>query len=67
MVFAKPEDDPKFRELCERASREKDHEMLMQLVKQINERLQERQQPQRPGEAGESTKQSREGNASGSM
>jgi hypothetical protein len=64
MVLLKPEDDPNFRELCERASKEQDHETLMQLVRQINEMLKqkEKHQPQRPGLEGENQKQSRPAN-----
>jgi len=33
------EDAPRLRELCEKASREYDHEKLLDLVRQINELL----------------------------
>ena len=37
------ENDPKLRELCERASKEFDHERLMDLVKQINDLLEKKE------------------------
>jgi hypothetical protein len=36
------EDDPRLRELCERASKELDHDKLIDLVRQINEFLEQK-------------------------
>ncbi len=40
------EDAPRLRELCEKASKEYDHEKLIDLIRQINELLQKRRQDQ---------------------
>jgi len=40
------EDAPRLRELCEKASKEYDHEKLIDLIRQINELLQERRRNQ---------------------
>ncbi len=47
------EDAPRLRELCEKASREYDHEKLIDLVQQINELL-EKNRRSRPGSEGAS-------------
>jgi hypothetical protein len=41
------EDDPRLRELCEKASKELDHDRLITLVRQISELLEKRKR--RPG------------------
>jgi hypothetical protein len=46
------EDDPRLRELCERASKEMDHDRLIDLVRQINDLLEK----QRRGPANERTR-----------
>jgi len=51
--MANIENDPKLRELCERASKEFDHERLMDLVKQINELLEKREQESGSGKTGD--------------
>ena len=40
------EDAPRLRELCEKASKEYDHEKLIDLVRQINELLEKRRRSQ---------------------
>ena len=40
------EDAPRLRELCEKASKEYDHEKLIDLIRQINELLQRRRRNQ---------------------
>jgi hypothetical protein len=40
------EDAPRLRELCEKASKEYDHEKLIDLIRQINELLQKRRRNQ---------------------
>jgi hypothetical protein len=40
------EDAPRLRELCEKASKEYDHEKLMELIRQINELLENRRRNQ---------------------
>jgi len=50
--MANIEDAPRLRELCERASKEYDHEKLLDLVRQINDLLEKEQgkSPVRKGE-----------------
>ncbi len=44
------EDAPRLRELCEKASKEYDHEKLIDLIRQINELLEKRRRgPENPG------------------
>ena len=44
------EDAPRLRELCEKASKEFDHDRLIDLVRQINDLLEKkREQEQKPG------------------
>ena len=40
------EDAPRLRELCEKASKEYDHEKLIELIRQISELLQKRRRDQ---------------------
>jgi hypothetical protein len=44
------EDAPRLRALCELASKEYDHEKLIELVRQINDLLEKRRNEDEPGE-----------------
>jgi hypothetical protein len=44
--MANIEDAPRLRELCEKASKEYDHEKLIDLIRQINELLEKRRRSQ---------------------
>jgi hypothetical protein len=46
------EDAPRLRELCERASKEYDHQKLLELIRQINELLEKRRSNPAEGEPG---------------
>jgi hypothetical protein len=47
--MANIEDAPRLRELCEKASKEYDHEKLIDLIRQINELLEKGRRSQEPG------------------
>ena len=47
--MANIEDAPRLRELCEKASKEYDHEKLIDLIRQINELLEKRRRQEDPG------------------
>jgi hypothetical protein len=47
--MANIEDAPRLRELCEKASKEYDHEKLIDLIRQINELLEKRRHQEDPG------------------
>ena len=47
--MANIEDAPRLRELCEKASKEYDHEKLIDLIQQINELLEKRRRQEDPG------------------
>ena len=48
--MANIEDAPRLRELCEKASKEYDHEKLIELIRQINELLEKGRRSQRDTE-----------------